>query len=78
MSAGGGPVVTDWLLAVSSGVTSSAILYAVRALRKFSKEHDWLMSTTRDNTKAIRELMPVVEEQGKAIEKLLRANNRRG
>ena len=75
MSASGN-AVTDWALAVSSGVTSSAILYAVRALRKFAREHDWLMETTRKNTEAIDKLMPVVEKQSEAIEKLLR--NRRG
>ena len=67
-----GPVLTDWLISVSSGITASAVIYGVRALRKFSREHDWLMETTAKNTAAIEKQGEVQAQHSKALEQLMR------
>jgi len=67
-----GPVLTDWAIAVSSGVTSSAIIYAVRTMRKFGREHDWLMRTTAANTTAIERQGQVQAQHSKALEDLMK------
>jgi len=67
-----GPVLTDWLISVSSGITASAVIYGVRSLRKFSREHEWLMTTTASNTSSIEKNTAAIEKQGEVIERLLR------
>jgi len=63
--------VTNWLIGVSGAVTSSAIIYAARSLRRFSREHRWLMEKTEQHGLAIEQHAVAIEQQGEAIEKLL-------
>jgi len=67
-----GPVLTDWLISVSSGVTASAVIYAARSLRKFGSQHKWLMEQTAKNTAAIEKQGEVQAQHSKALEQLMR------
>jgi len=76
MTSGG----SEWVIATSSGVTTGAILYAAssvrRTVKRLGREHDWLMATTAKNTEEIGKLVPVVEQQGNAIEHLMKEQRR--
>lgn len=53
----GNPALAQFVLSVASALTVLVLTYIARLMRKFQREHDWLMRTTQKNTDAIALLM---------------------
>lgn len=70
ISSPGNPALSQFIESVASGLAVVILAWIARVLRTYVKQHDWLMTTTQANTKAI-------EENTRAIRTLLEERSRR-
>lgn len=60
---------SNFIVAVASTITASAIVYGVsslrRAIKRIAEEHDWLMKTTKEHSKAILKLTKIIERRSR-------------
>lgn len=53
----GNPALAQFVLSVASGATVVLLAFLVRTLRKFMREHEWLIRTVDEHGKAIKQLL---------------------
>ncbi len=60
----GNPAVAQFVISTASALTVGALLYIARMMRKLMKEHEWLMTVTKENTEAIRKMLEPRQRRG--------------
>lgn len=53
----GNPAVAQFILSVASGLTVVVLGYIANMLRRFMREHEYLMTTTKQHSEAIESLL---------------------
>jgi len=56
--------VAQFVISTASALTVGALLYIARMMRKLMKEHEWLMTVTKENTEAIRKMLEPRQRRG--------------
>lgn len=73
----GSAAVSGYIVGTASLLTVALVGYIARIARKFMGEHDWLISTTKQNTKDIAENTNAIRRMLEQREKLISQRDRR-